>query len=104
MPLLAYNEFGAGRAGTATQVGLACRLARSAVRLSARGSTEARFRVVSSADRPEARKREDIARLCGNRLAGARGRSGRNVSCGVCDTTWAIGLRTSCLPEESNIR
>jgi phage-related protein len=63
MPILAYNECGARRAGTTAQVGLACRLAGSAGELPAPGSTKARFRLVPSADWSEAPKREDIARL-----------------------------------------
>src|SRR5260370_40956190 len=50
MPVLAYNDCSAGKAGATAQVGLACRLACSADGLPAVGSTEARFRVVPSAD------------------------------------------------------
>src|SRR6266849_1201029 len=44
-------------------------------------------------------KREDVARLRGNGLAGACRRSGWDVSCGVCGTVWGSGLRASCFPE-----
>jgi len=103
MPILAYNGCGAGKAGTTAEVGLAGRLAGSADELFARSPTEARFRPVPGADRAEARKREDVARSCGNGLAGARGRSGRDVSCGVRGATRGRGLRASCFPEEGNV-
>ncbi|MGO9255244.1 MAG: type II toxin-antitoxin system RelE/ParE family toxin [Bryobacteraceae bacterium] len=65
MPNLAYNGSGAGKAATTAQVSLVGRLARSDGAFPARRSTEARFWVVPGADRPEARKRKDVAWLCG---------------------------------------